>query len=482
MKNINFNTINEKIFSAGVVHFCGIGGIGMSAIADVMMRNGIKVQGTDTGDRKSYTVQNLLKMGVRVFSEHKKTNISEEISCIVYSTAVNCETNEEIVEARRRNIPVIHRSVALGYVMKKYRGIVISGTHGKTTTTSLIGVVLDKIGLDPVIVSGGIMNQYDANSRMGSGEYIVVEGDESDKSCLNLSPYYSVITNVEKDHADHYDSIEEIEEVFASLIEKSEVLIACNDDLRLRKMLEKHRPRQKCITYGASPDSDFILDKESINFTNDYWNFDIIHAGERYKISTKLSGLHNFTNIAGGFAVCFDIQANGEQIANGIRHFTGVKRRFTHVGKFKNNLVIDDYAHHPTEIIATLQSLREFMEVSGRKNGKVICIFQPHRYSRVLDLFTDFTKAFSFADRLILTHIYAAGEVNSNNVLIEDLALGVQKYEQNLRDCALEISIFELEDIARNLKLFALQSEDVIIFMGAGNISKYAYLLCDILY
>lgn len=480
MSNININKIDEKIFTDGTVHFCGIGGIGMSAIANVMLQNGIKVQGTDIGDMKSYTIQNLLKLKAKVFSEHKKANISNNVSCVVYSTAVNCDSNEEIAEAKARNIPVVHRSVALGYVMQKYKGIVVSGTHGKTTTTSLLGSILDHVGLDPVIVSGGIMNNYGANAKIGNGKYIVVEGDESDKSCLNLTPYCSIITNIEKDHAEHYNSIEEIEEVFTKLMNKSEIVVACNDDERLRKLVKNCN--KKIVTYGIDKSSDFVCNPNNVSFEDGFWKFEIIHQNKSYFVKTKLSGVHNFMNVTGAVAVAISIGCDINAIITGISEFAGVKRRFTHVGKFGESLVIDDYAHHPTEIQLTLKSIREFMNATNRNDGKIICIFQPHRYSRVADLFDEFVQSFHLVDKLIITPIYAASEINTFNISEEKFVIEIKKYEIERRGGNFDLMFTHLDDVLINLRLQNPSEKDVIVFMGAGDVSKYSYLICDTLF
>lgn len=472
MRDYSKININKEVFESGKVHFCGIGGVGMSAIAFVMNKNGIQVQGSDNSDQKSYTIKSLLDVGIKVFPEHKESNVENDVSCVVYSTAINLITNPEILEAQKRNIPIVHRSVALGYIMQRYKSIVVTGSHGKTTTTSLVGYIMDKCGFDPMIVSGGIMNMYNLNTRIGNGNYIVVEGDESDGSLLNYPSDVSLITNIDREHIDHYGSMEKIKEIFANVIDRSKESICCSDDLFLGDIINSENRWKKIIKYGTK-DSDFTA--SSIEITKDYTFFEIFNKKDVYQIKTKLFGEHNVKNITGAFALCKSIGCDVGKMISAISQFSGVKRRFTKVGTFNNAIVIDDYAHHPTEIKATLSAIKNFMH-SSNINGRLVVVFQPHRFTRVFDLIDDFGKCFGLCDDLILTPIYAASEINIQNISSYDI---MEKVKLNMN---IPVEISSLDGIKNFLKIKNLSDRDLVVFMGAGDISKYAYLTCDVLF
>jgi len=468
--NIN-NKIDKNNFKLGYMHFCGIGGIGMSAIAQVMHQNGFKVQGSDKSE--SFIVQSMLNMGIKIFPLQKESNL-HGVSCLVYSSAINLETNEEILAAKKLNIPIIHRSVALGFIMEDYISIAISGSHGKTTTTSLLGFILDKCGFNPIIISGGIMNEYNSNYKIGNGKYIVVEADESDGSFVNFSSNYSLITNIDREHIDYYKSIEEIENIFQVLADKSDTCAVCYDDERLQKISSK--TESAILKYGINDCVDYRIDLNTIKYQGGYSYFNVITKEKTYNIKAKLFGIHNIKNITGAFMLAKKLGCEDVILLDAISKFTGVKRRFTHVGTFNDALIIDDYAHHPTEIKAVISAALDIKSNTNMQNGRIIVVFQPHRYSRVYDLMEEFTKCFYGIDNLIINPIYAAGEENIHNIKLEDLSILVQK---NI--LTIDIRIANLEHVRCNLAVMNLCKDDIVIFMGAGDITKFAYSTCDVL-
>lgn len=456
--------INSNNFLPGAnVHFCAIGGIGMSAIAQVMSKKGINIQGTDTNIAK-YVEKNLIDSGITLFNSHSGANINKNIHCIVYSTAINLESNPEILEGKKLGIPIIHRSQALAAITNMQKAILVSGSHGKTTTTTLVGLILDYCGMSPTIISGGIMNEYNSNSHIGDSDYAVIEADESDGSLANLTPYMSIITNIDREHMNHYASIDEIISIFEKLISASTQAVICTDNKYLAHIAPSY---DNIITYGVNHSPNYKI--TNINTLDSGTKFTIHHQNLQYQINTSLLGHHNVLNITAAFAITHNLSCNSDDICKAITKFSGVKRRFTHVGVINATLVIDDYAHHPTEISATLDAAEQFMSQTSR-NGRIIVIFQPHRYSRLYDLFPEFCACLATCKDLILTPVYAAGEENEHNISSDTLL------EKMNNPSAI---VVQIEDLKNKILDKKPTQNDIIIFMGAGDISKIAYSLCD---
>ncbi len=473
MNNFNIKEINKDYLKDKTIHFCGIGGIGMSAIARLMNKNGFKVQGSDKFDSELISI--MKAEGIDARFPHNKEMI-KNAGCLVYTSAVNLDKNEEIIEAKRLGIPVIHRSDALRIVAEKYKGILVSGAHGKTTSTSILGLVLDFCKKDPAIISGGIMNHYNANYRLGLGEYIVFEADESDGSFKDSYAEISLLTNIAKEHMEYYKTMENIEKLFSGAVERSKVSIVCIDDARLEKIgNDAKRAGKKIVTYGYNEKADFVTGKEA-QYHDGYSIFEIIHNNERFEIKSKLYGEHNFQNLTGVFASALEAGCKKEDIIKAIANFSGVKRRFSQVGTMQNALIIDDYAVHPAEACALIKAAKKFCECTNKK-GRLIGVFQPHRYSRAHELFEEFSLCFDGLDYLMICDIYAASEENIYGVDIKNFIENVK----NKSKCK-NVSQIDIDSVKKELLKLDLNENDVILFMGAGNITNYAKSSADILF
>ena len=464
-KIINSNN-NFAIDKKKFIHFCGIGGIGMSGIAHILSQKGYKVQGTDLS-KPNYITKQLIQSGIKMFNKHEAKNITKDTGLIIHTTAVDLKKNPEIIEAKKKKIQIVHRSMALFYIMKNCHNIVITGAHGKTTTTSIIGYVLDQCKKNPTIIVGGYMNNYNLNTRIGS-DLLVAEGDESDGSFLNLSSDISVVTNIDNEHMSHYKNMRNMLTSYTKFISNTKKLcILCQDDKDLAKIKKKLEKKQKIITYGFSKNSDYQIIKAE--YKKSFLEIEIKKNDEIYKLKSNLIGKHNAKNIAACFALCDSMKINTKNITKAIKTFTGVKRRFSKIGTFNNALIIDDYAHHPTEIDSVLNSINDFMP---DKKTRKIYIFQPHRYSRTHELFEELSTSLSKCDDLIINPIYAASEKNTYKISSEKLIQNIKKYNKKIR-----IQLADLDEIKNILKSMNLSKNDIIIFMGAGDISNFAYKL-----
>ena len=452
-------------------HFIGIGGVGMSALAKILIELGCEVSGSDAKD--SPTLDMLKKLGARIFVGHKAKNILDEkgnpVEAIVCSSAIPTD-NPEVIAAAKFKVPKLHRSDINAYLLNSRKGIAISGSHGKTTTTSMIGYVLHSANVDPTIIIGGESTDLGTGAILGKSDWLVTEADESDGSFLTLKPAIAVVTNVEDDHLDHYGTMDRIRAAFKIFIEnvnrESGVAVLCfdNDNLRgLAKEIDR-----KIISYAIDHDADFMA--RNIRTTPKGINFEVIRGEETLgKIQLAIHGRHNVLNALATIATAFEVGLTFEQIAEGLSNFHGAKRRFQTKGRVRNILIVDDYAHHPTEIAATLKAARE------TKPHKIFCIFQPHRYSRTQLLLKEFGAAFREADNLILTDVYSAGEEKISGVS------GASILQEVLSTTNQAVSyIPKREDIAAAIKN-ELSPGDLVITMGAGDIYKTGEELLDML-
>ncbi|MGH7947828.1 MAG: UDP-N-acetylmuramate--L-alanine ligase, partial [Candidatus Binataceae bacterium] len=383
------------------IHFVGIGGIGMSGIAEVLLNLGYTVTGSDL--RESETIERLEALGAEVFLGHRETNLSGDPSVVVISTAVKF-TNPEVLEARRRSIPVIPRAEMLAELMRMKYGIAVAGSHGKTTTTSMIAAVLSAAGLDPTMVIGGRVRALGSNARLGQGEMLVAEADESDGTFLLLSPTIAVVTNIDREHIDFHQTMDRLTESFLTFINKVPfygVAVLCIDHPNVRALIPKMKKR--FVTYGFSPEADWSA--RDLAMSPMAVEFAVARHGSAVgRLKLNVPGQHSASNALAAVAVAQELEIPFARIAEGLESFTGIHRRFEVKGEAKGILVIDDYGHHPVEIRATIAAIRDSWK------RPLTVLFQPHRYSRTRDLFDDFVTAFEGADRLVLTEVYAAGE------------------------------------------------------------------------
>jgi len=441
------------------IHFVGIGGIGMSGIAEVLLNLGYRVSGSDA--RKSAITDRLERLGAIVFEGHDATNI-EDAQVVVTSTAVRPD-NPEVVEATRKQVPVIPRAEMLAELMRLKYGIAIAGSHGKTTTTSMVATVLDRAGVDPTIVVGGRVNTLGTNARLGRGDFMVVEADESDKSFLKLSPTIAVVTNIDLEHLDFYSGIEEIREHFVQFVNKVPFygsVIICLDDANIQMIIPQITRR--VITYGMRAQAEIAASDVQMSRENFGSSFTVRRKGEELgRIKLNVPGEHNVCNALAAVAVALDLEVEFAKIAEGLEAFTGAGRRFEIKGMVpddgKGILVVDDYGHHPTEIRATLAAAK----TSGRR---LVVLFQPHRYTRTAALHEEFARSFYDAEVVLLSDIYAASEEPIPGVTSQALAEEIEKFgHRNVH------FIGPVENGCRAL-LESVQSGDLVLTLGAGSV------------
>ncbi len=463
-------------FNIGTVHIIGIGGIGMSGYAEVLHNLGYKVQGSDQAE--SANVLRLRALGVRVMIGHAADNIYDEkkalCSVVVKSTAVK-ETNPEIIAAQKNNVPVIPRVEMLAELMRSKWCINISGTHGKTTTTSMIGHVLEKTGLDPTVINGGIVNAYGTNTRMGASHWMVVEADESDGTFAKLPSIASIITNIDPEHMDYYGTFDKVKEAFVAYAHNLPFygfVVACIDHPVVAELIPQFQ--RKTITYGFSDKAD--IRAVNMRTTPDGLTYDVqfnprlSHFPREIKdVKLPMFGPHNILNSLTAFAVGHELGLRAEKIADALAKFSGVRRRFTTTGIANNITVIDDYGHHPTEIAATLKAGRD--AISGKGNGRIIAVVQPHRYTRLSSLFEEFCTCFANADEVIVADVYAAGEEPIAGVNRDALVSGIKKQGKSAVHAlatpqALAAMVYKIA-----------KPGDFVICLGAGSITQWAYAL-----
>ena len=449
----------------GIIHFIGIGGIGMSGIAEILFQSGYHVQGSDL--KQSNNTNRLEKLGIKVFIGQKKSNIIDA-KIIVVSTAIS-EKNEEFIAAKKMFLPIVHRSEMLGELMRLKQSIAIAGTHGKTTTTSLIAKMIEDNGMDPTIINGGIISSLNSNARLGNGEWMVVEADESDGSFSKLNPTAAIITNIDLEHLDYHKNEDNLENAFYNFVSSIPFygfVCLCIDNPRTQRLISKLE-NKKVITYGMSANAD--IRATNIYYENNKMNFSLNIKNNKefeenvYKIEFSMIGMHNIQNALATIATGIELKIPLTKIKNTLKNFTGVERRFQKVGNFKNTTIIDDYGHHPVEINSALSAARFLAPES-----KIIAIFQPHRYSRLKDLFDDFCSCFNKADHVFLLDVYAAGEKSIKKFESINLEKGLADYgHKNV------LYIKNQNLLAKNL-LKLIQPNDLIICLGAGSITKIA--------
>jgi len=460
-------TLRATPFELGPVHFIGMGGIGMSGIAEIMLRQGYKVQGSDARD--SANMERLRALGARAFIGHAAANV-EGASAIVYSSAIKAD-NPEMAAGRAQRIPLVRRAEMLAELMRLSFSVAVAGTHGKTTTTSMIAAVLDAGGLDPTVVNGGIINAYGANAKVGEGEWIVVEADESDGTFLRLRSTAAVVTNIDPEHLDHHGDFESLKRAFQDFVQNIPFYgfaVLCADHPEVQQMASRIENR-RLVTYGTNPQaevraSDIRMGPEGARFSVQLTSpeGEVRTLGE---VSLPMAGRHNVLNALAAIAVARELGVDDADIQRGLAGFGGVRRRFTTTGVVAGVRIIDDYGHHPVEIASVLAAARSMTA------GKVIAIVQPHRYSRLRDLFGDFCRGFNDADLVLVADVYPAGEAPipgfDRDALVEGLRRNGHRAAHALAGPA---------DIAGQIAAEASDG-DMVIFLGAGDITAWAHAL-----
>ncbi|MFO1015322.1 MAG: UDP-N-acetylmuramate--L-alanine ligase [Caulobacteraceae bacterium] len=454
-------------FELGPVHFIGIGGIGMSGIAEIMIRIGYTVQGSDA--KASANTERLEKLGAKIFIGHDGAHI-EGASAIVYSTAVKHD-NPEMVAGREKRLPLVRRAEMLAELMRLQFSVAVGGTHGKTTTTSMVATILDAGGLDPTVVNGGIINAYGTNAKVGEGDWIVVEADESDGTFLRLRSTVAVVTNIDPEHLDHYGTFDAVKKAFLDFVENIPFYgfaAVCTDDPDVQVMAAQVENR-RLITYGTNPQAE--IRAFDITMGPEGAHYDVlITAPDGAQttlgdITLPMAGLHNVLNSLAAIAVARELGVSERAIRKGLKEFGGVKRRFTTTGVVNGVRIVDDYGHHPVEIASALKAARAVT------NGKVIAVVQPHRYSRLHDLFDEFCRCFNDADTLIVADVYAAGEAPIEGVSRDSLVEGLRRFGHRR-----VIPLGSPTDLPTLIRDEAT-GNDLVIFLGAGDITTWAYAL-----
>jgi UDP-N-acetylmuramate--alanine ligase len=440
------------------VHFVGIGGIGMSGIAEILLNMGFTVSGSDKN--LSEITNRLKKLGAKIFKGHSPNHV-KEADVLVYSSAVSLD-NPEIIKAQNLKIPVIRRAEMLAELMRMKYGIGIAGTHGKTTTTSMVGLILTDAKMDPTIIVGGKLSGLGGtNARLGKGDFIVVEADEFDRSFLQLTPSVAVITTLEREHLDIYTDLEDIKRAFIEYANKVPFygfVVLCLDETSLQDVIPQIK--KKIITYGLTSQSDFQA--VDIQFRENQTEYNLIYKDKNLgKIELIVPGIHNVKNSLAAIAVSLELNVPVDIIKKSIKSFSGVYRRFEIKATFGNTIVVDDYAHHPTEVEATLLAAK-----TGWKK-RVVTVFQPHTYTRTRDFYQDFGKAFFNSDVLIITDVYAAREEPIQGISGELISEAAKNFGHK--------NVFFIPDkkIIPDFLMETYKEGDMIITMGAGDIFKY---------
>ncbi len=452
------------------VHFVGIGGSGMSGIAEVMLSLGYQVQGSDL--RSNAAVERLREQGATVFIGHASENI-RDADAVVVSSAVD-ESNPEVAAARDSLLPIVQRAEMLAELMRFRYSIAVAGTHGKTTTTSLVASILAEGGLDPTFVIGGRLKSADANARLGQGEYLVAEADESDASFVHLKPMLAIVTNIDADHMSTYDG--DVDKLRLSFIEFLHNLpfyglaVLCTDDPGVNDILA--RVGRSMITYGIDSDAD--IRAENIRFNEGLTTFDVVRSGHEgsVKINLRLPGLHNVRNALAAIAIAGELQVSDQAVVDALVKFEGIDRRFQNYGEIRTKagqvMLVDDYGHHPTEIAATLAAAR-----AGWPQKRIVLAFQPHRYTRTRDLLDDFATVLTDADVLVLLEVYAAGEDPIAGADGRAMARAVRSRG------GVEPVFIESTDELRPVLEGLLADGDLLLTMGAGDIAAAAPRLAE---
>ena len=455
-----------------VIHFVGIGGIGMSGLAQIMKNMGFKIQGSDQSKNKN--IISCLKNGIKTFIGHSSKNL-KGVTIIVKSTAIK-NNNTEIKFAKKNKIPIYNRAEVLADAVSLKKNIIITGSHGKTTTTSLVAKILSDQKLDPTIINGGVINSFKSNAKLGQGDWAILEADESDGSFLKLPINYSIVTNIDHEHIDYYKNFKNLEKSFINFIKKTPPTgksIICIDNKNIKKILFKIK-NKNILTYGENIKANYKI--SNIKYKIGYSIFDINYKDIQRKkrniknIKLKLLGKHNVLNATAAITVCLNLGVNQNIIKKSLEEFSGVQRRMTKILTINNNDFYDDYAHHPTEISSILEGVKNVYQ-----NRKITSVFEPHRYSRVLSLKNEFAKSFQKSDLVLLCPIYAAGEKKNfrfNKVNFARLISKFSKTQVVIINDQNELDKYFQKNLTKN---------EIIIGMGAGMISKWMWDLKKIL-
>ncbi len=447
-----------------IIHFVGIGGIGMSGLALIMKGMGFKVQGSDISNNKN--IERLKKKKIRIFIQHTKKNI-KNATILVVSSAIK-KNNLELIEARKKKLPIYNRGEMLAHIVSLTKNIVVTGSHGKTTTTSLLASIFSETKLDPTIINGGVLNSLNNSARLGKSDWCILEADESDGSFIHVAPTYSIVTNIDREHMDFYKSINDLKNLFISFINKVPSFgksFICLDDKNNANLLKKIKIKN-FYTYGTNLKSQFHI--KNIKLEKEYSEFDLAIKLPGKKntaiknIKIPLLGLHNIRNATAAVSVASAIGISKEIIKKGLKNFKGVQRRFNKIFTYRETRFYDDYAHHPTEIKEVLNGIR-----AAYKTDEIICVFQPHRISRLKDLKKEFTLSFKKADTVILCPVYAAGEKIKLGFNYNIFAKEIIKNSK--------VKLFLIKDKYELAKLIktTIYGKKIVVGMGAGTISSW---------
>ncbi|GBD44641.1 UDP-N-acetylmuramate--L-alanine ligase [bacterium HR40] len=457
-------TVRMAPLDVGTLHFVGIGGIGMSGIAEVLHALGYRVRGSDVSENAN--VQRLRRLGVAIAIGHDPANLADA-RVVVVSSAVKPD-NPEVRAARERRLPVLRRAEMLGELMRFKWSVAVAGTHGKTTTTSLVAAVFDAAGLEPTVINGGIIVAYGSNARLGRGDWMVVEADESDGSFLKLPVTIAVVTNIDPEHLDHYGSFDAVRDAFRSFVERLPfygLAVCCIDHPEVRHLISRIDDR-RIVTYGLSPQADVRALNPSLGPQGERFDVVIGHGSKERRIEglqLSLFGLHNVQNALAAVAIAHELGLPEAAIRKAFAELRGVERRFSRRGSVDGIVVIDDYGHHPVEIANVLRTARKVAE-----SGRVIAVVQPHRYTRLASLFDDFCTCFGDADTVVVAPVYAAGEEPIPGIDHEALAAGLVRSGQ--REVYTIGGPVELPPLVHRLA----RPGDLVVCLGAGNITAWA--------
>tara|TARA_X000001036_G_scaffold102233_2_gene95487 strand:- start:3319 stop:4716 length:1398 start_codon:yes stop_codon:yes gene_type:complete len=453
-----------RIGQKEIIHFIGIGGIGMSGLAQVMKTMGFKIQGSDQNKNKS--TSNCSKAGIKVFIGHSRKNI-KNATIIVKSFAVK-DNNVEIKEAKKKKIPTYSRADVLANVVSLKKNIIITGSHGKTTTTSLVAKILSDEKLDPTIINGGVINSFNSNAKLGKGDWAILEADESDGSFLKLPINYSIVTNIDFEHMDYYKNYKNLENAFVQFINKTPPIgksLICIDNKNIKKILSKIK-NKNILTYGFNKKANYRI--SNVRYNVDHSLFDLHYKNLKNSktkignINLKLIGKHNVLNASAAVAVCINLGVRVDIIKKALKSFSGVQRRMTKIFTKNKNEFFDDYAHHPTEISSVLDGVNEVYN-----KRKIITVFEPHRYSRVISLKEAFSKSFIKSDLVLICPIYPAGEKKNLNFNLLHFAKLISKNSKT------QVVLVKNQNELSNYFKKNLRSDEIIIGMGAGSISHW---------
>ena len=453
-----------NLASNEVIHFIGIGGIGMSGLAQIMKNMGFKIQGSDLYQNKN--TERLIKLGIKVFYGHRKKNL-KKATIIVISSAIK-NNNNELKAARRKKLSVFKRGDMLANIVSLKKNIIITGSHGKTTTTSLVANILVEAGLDPTVINGGVINSFKNNAQLGKGEWAVIESDESDGSFLKLPVTYSIVTNIDREHIDYYGNFEKLKKSFHKFIEKTPSFgksIICIDNNNLKFLINKYK-NKNFLTYGFDKSSNYQI--INVNKNKNYSVFDINVKNSKNKIykikkiKINLLGNHNISNTTAAIGIALNLGIKINIIKKALKKFLGIQRRFTKVFSIKKREFFDDYAHHPTEIKAVIEGARQVY-----KNRKIVCVFQPHRYSRIKALKKEFASSFKSSNTVVLCPVYSAGEKIKYNFNQDNFSKLISKKSR-----VQVINVANRQELKNYIKKNLLD-EEMVICMGAGSISSW---------